>query len=488
MGSASSPLLAVRDDEVEDEIAKRSCWMETRRELRLVWGIAGPAILTSVFQYTLGSVTQTLVGHIGTLELAAVGIQNLVIAGIGFGIMLGMGSALETLCGQAFGAGKPNMLGVYLQRSWIILLLTALVLSLTYIFASPILKFLGQSDEIAELAGKFSIWMIPELFAFAINFPIQKFLQAQSKVMAMAWISSVCLILHLFISWLFIIKLGMGLLGAAITLNFSWWILVAGQLGYVLSGCCKDSWTGFSWLAFRGLGAFFRLSVASAVMLCLEYWTLMVVIVLAGLLKNPEIAVDAASICMNVEGWCFMVPLGLVAAVSVRVSNELGAGHPKAARFSVLVVITISVLIQTTFMLIILLTKKDFPRLFTENELVMEKVSKIAYFLCASIFLGSIQPVLSGVAIGAGWQATVAYINLGCYYAVGLTIAILLGFKFNLGLEGIWGGVLIGILLQTIILIIVTWWTDWEKEAALANERVSIWEGSEVIAIHAGKS
>lgn len=88
MASASSPLFAVRNEDEEEEMAVSSCWVDTRRELRLVWGIAGPAILTSVFQYTLGATTQTLTGHIGTLELAAVGIQNLVVSGIAFGIMV----------------------------------------------------------------------------------------------------------------------------------------------------------------------------------------------------------------------------------------------------------------------------------------------------------------------------------------------------------------------------------------------------------------
>lgn len=178
-----------------------------------------------------------------------------------------MGSALETLCGQAYGAGKMSMLGIYLQRSWVILLATAVLLSVTYIFATPILKLLGQSHEIAELAGRFSIWMIPELFAYAVNFPIQKFLQAQSKVMAMAWISAAVLVIHVILSWLFIIKLEMGLVGAAITLNFAWFLLDVGQLVYVLSASCKDSWTGFSWLAFTELVDFLGLSLASAVML-----------------------------------------------------------------------------------------------------------------------------------------------------------------------------------------------------------------------------
>lgn len=38
-----------------------------------------------------------------------------------------------------------------------------------------------------------------------------------------------------------------------------------------------------------------------------------------------------------------------------------------------------------------------------------------------------------GVAVGAGWQWIVAYINIGCYYIVGLPAGILLGFTFGFG-------------------------------------------------------
>lgn len=92
-----------------------------------------------------------------------------------------MGSALETLCGQAFGAGQVYMLGVYMQRSWIILWVSCIILLPIYVFATPILKLLGQEDDIADLAGEFTILIIPQLFSLAINFPAQKFLQAQSK-------------------------------------------------------------------------------------------------------------------------------------------------------------------------------------------------------------------------------------------------------------------------------------------------------------------
>lgn len=41
----------------------------------------------------------------------------------------------------------------------------------------------------------------------------------------------------------------------------------------------------------------------------------------------------------------------------------------------------------------------------------------------------------SGVAIGAGWQALVAYINLGCYYIFGLPLGIVLGYVAKFGVK-----------------------------------------------------
>ena len=180
---------------------------------------------------------------------------------------LGMGSALETLCGQAVGAGQIDMLGIYMQRSWVILVTTALLLSLLYIFAAPLLKLIGQTEEISEAAGVFAIYMIPQLFAYAMNFPIAKFLQSQSKIMVMALIAAVVLVLHTLFSWLFMLKLGWGLVGAAIVLDTSWWLIVIAQLLYIFSGTCGRAWSGFSLKAFQNLWGFVKLSLASAVML-----------------------------------------------------------------------------------------------------------------------------------------------------------------------------------------------------------------------------
>lgn len=182
-------------------------------------------------------------------------------------LQLGMGSALETLCGQAYGANNHGVLGIYLQRSWIILNTAVFPILFLFIFATPVLKFLGQSAEISKEAGKLALWMIPQQFAYAMMIPLSKFLQAQSKVMEMAVIAAIALCLHTFLSWLMMMKLSWGLFGAALVLNASWWFMTLAQFLFVVTGFCGRTWSGFSWKAFANLSEFLKLSMSSAIML-----------------------------------------------------------------------------------------------------------------------------------------------------------------------------------------------------------------------------
>ncbi|CDO97089.1 unnamed protein product [Coffea canephora] len=474
--AAMEPIMSLEIEEKEDKQRKRvggkkicgRSWNESKK----MWEIAAPAILTAVAQFSFEFVTAAFIGHLGEVELAAVSVVQNVIEGFVYGIMLGMGSALETLCGQAVGAGQFEMLGAYMQRSCIITLVTALLLSPFYIFTAPLLKLLHQDPRISHLAGKYALWVIPQLFAYALNFPIQKFLQAQSKIWVMTIISLVMLGIHVLLNWIFVTMLGHGLLGAAVAGNISWWLMVLAQIIYVVGGFFPEAWTGFSSLAFKQLASFVKFSLASAIMLCLELWYYTVVILMVGWLKNPEIAVDAVSICMNLQLWTLMIALGFNAAVSVRVSNELGAGRPKAAKFSTVVAVTTSTIFGIIFTVIILATKGQFPRIFSDKPEVIRETSKLGYFLAATVFLNSIQPVLHGMAVGAGWQFSVALVNAGCYYVFGLPFGALLGYKFKLGVKGIWAGMLAGCLLQTVILVVNVFRANWSNEALQAEERV----------------
>ena len=81
---------------------------------------------------------------------------------------------------------------------------------------------------------------------------------------------------------------------------------------------------------------------------------------------------------------------------SVRVGNELGAGHPKSAAFSVVVVTLVSFLISVVAAALVLVLRHVISYAFTGGETVAQAVSDLCPVLAITLMLNGIQPVLSG--------------------------------------------------------------------------------------------
>ncbi|ONH94682.1 hypothetical protein PRUPE_7G026300 [Prunus persica] len=465
------------DDKDEDLPLKTRVWNENKK----LWVVAGPAIFTRVSTFGTNIVSQAFIGHIGSTELAAFSLVFTVLVRFANGLLLGMASALETVCGQSYGAKQYHMLGVHLQRSWIVLFVSTLFLIPICIFATPILEALGQKDNIAEEAGYISLWVIPVLFAFVVSFTCQMYLQSQSKNMIIAYVSAVSITIHILLSWLLTVKFKFGVAGAMVSTVIAYWLPNVCQLLFVLCGGCPDTWTGFSTLAFKDLWNVVKLSLSSGVMLCLELWYNTILVLLTGNMEDAEVSIDALAICLNINGWEMMIALGFLATASVRVSNELGRGSAKAAKFSVVVIVLTSLSIGFVLFLLFLFLRERLAYIFTTNDEVAKKVAELSPLLAFSILLNSVQPVLSGVAIGAGWQSIVAYVNIACYYLIGIPIGAVLGFLLHLQVKGVWIGMLFGTFVQTIVLVILTCKTDWEKQVTIARNRVRKWNVREDI-------
>ncbi|XP_068663421.1 protein DETOXIFICATION 20-like [Aristolochia californica] len=449
----------------------RKIWVESRK----LWRVGGPSVITRLTLFGMFVVTQSFMGHIGDGELAAYALVQTVIMRFSNGILLGMGSALETFCGQAYGAGQHQMMGIYMQRSWIVLLVTATILIPVYTYTTEIFLSMGQEEEISRMAGPISLWFIPINYYYVFTYTLQMFLQAQLKNAVIAWVSTASFLLHILLSWVFVDVCKLGVDGAMGSMILSCWLAIIGQFIYVFGGWCPNTWTGFSWLAFRELWPVIKLSLASGVMICLELWYNSVLVLLAGYMPNAEVAINAFSICLNITAWELMISLGFLSAASVRVANELGRGDASAAKFAILTVSATSLFIGLVFFILFMALGGLISYAFTSNVEVAKEVDSLRIYLSLSVLLNSIQPVLSGVALGAGWQHIVAYVNIGSYYILGIPLGIVLGYVANLSIRGIWIGMICGIAIQTLVLIIITSKTDWNKQVEQASHRVKKW-------------
>ncbi|KDP29683.1 hypothetical protein JCGZ_18845 [Jatropha curcas] len=306
------------------------------------------------------------------------------------------------------------------------------------ILVSPILRGLGQDPKLAKVAGHISLWLTPVMFSFIISFTCQMFLQAQSMNMIITYLAVFLLGLHILLSWLLTVKYKFRIPGAMASTILAYWVPNLGQL-------------------------------------ILEVWYNTVLILLIGHTQNAEVSIDALSICLNINGWEMMISLGFLAAASVRVSNELGRGNSNAAKFSIVMIVATSCILGFVLFVLFLFLRGKLAYIFTKSPQVADAVASLSPLFAFSILVNSIQPVLSRVTVGAGRQKTVAYVNIACYYLIGIPVGAVLGKNSFCTLQGVWFGMLFGTLTQTIALIIITCKTDWEKQVYVARNRINKW-------------
>ncbi|MED6113812.1 hypothetical protein PIB30_074371 [Stylosanthes scabra] len=95
----------------------------------------------------------------------------------------GMASGLETLCGQAYGAEQYQKFGMQIHTTAIFsLLLMCVPLAMIWFNMERILIFIVQDPLISHKVGKFTIWRVPGLFAYAIQQPFLRYLNDSDVV------------------------------------------------------------------------------------------------------------------------------------------------------------------------------------------------------------------------------------------------------------------------------------------------------------------
>lgn len=180
----------------------------------------------------------------------------------------GLACALETLCGQAYGAQEYQKLGTYTYSAMVFLIPICVPISILWIFMDKILVLAGQDPQIADVACKYSIWLIPAILASAILRPLIQYLQSQSFVLPMFLSSFATLCFHVPICYFLIYKVDLGNTGAALALNLSYLFNVIVLVLYVrYSSSCEKTRTLFvKDINFSCIKEFSRFALPSALM------------------------------------------------------------------------------------------------------------------------------------------------------------------------------------------------------------------------------
>lgn len=93
-----------------------------------------------------------------------------------------MANAVQTICGQAFGAKSYKTMGRTLQKALMLHFIVAILLGFMFYYSGTLLVAIGQEEEIAFMGQSYARGLIPHVLAAMLYAPMQRFLQAQNIV------------------------------------------------------------------------------------------------------------------------------------------------------------------------------------------------------------------------------------------------------------------------------------------------------------------
>ncbi|CAL9029986.1 unnamed protein product [Prunus brigantina] len=440
-------------------------------EAKCIANIAFPMVLTGLLLYSRTMISMLFLGRLGELALAggslAIGFANIT----GYSVLSGLAMGMEPICGQAYGAKRFKLLGLTLQRTVILLLLTSIPIALLWFNMKRILLSCGQQDDIATQAQYYIFYSLPDLIAQSLLHPLRIYLRSQSITVPLTFCATLAILLHIPINYLLVCVLNLGIKGVALSGVWTNVNLVGSLTFYIaISGVYKKTWGGFSKECFKGWKSLMNLAIPSCISVCLEWWWYEIMILLCGLLLNPQATVASMGILIQTTGLIYIFPSSLSFGVSTRVGNELGANRPERAKLATIVGLSFSFILGFSALLFAVTVRNIWASMYTQDSEIITLTSMVLPIIGLCELGNCPQTTGCGVLRGTARPKLGANINLGCFYLVGMPVAVWLGFFAGFDFRGLWLGLLAAQGSCVVTMLFVLARTNWELQAQRAKE------------------
>ncbi|XP_078080810.1 multidrug and toxin extrusion protein 1-like isoform X4 [Mustelus asterias] len=366
--------------------------------------------------FLIGIVSSIFCGHLGKVELDAVCLATAVINVSGISVGAGLASACDTLISQTYGSKNLKRIGVILQRGILILMVACFPCWALFINTEHILLALRQSPQVAQLTQFYVRIFIPGLPATFLYQLEIKYLQNQGIILPQIFTGLIANIFNAVVNYFLLYVLTLGVPGSAAANVASQYCQAILLFGYIRwKKLYVGTWTGWSTDCLQEWGNFVRLAIPSMLMLCIEWWTY-------------EIGTFLAGCC------------------SLLIAMILGA------------------------------SRSLLGYIFTTDKDIIQLVSDVDPIIAAFHWFEAIATVSGGVLRGVGKQKLGAIGNLVGFYSIGFPLGVTLMFAAHLGVQGLWSGLFICVVVQTVFFLIVIAKLNWNKasDQAMVNAGMKI--------------
>ena len=433
-------------------------------EMRALLALGIPMAAAQFVQYLVFFFDTAMIGRISPEDVAAAALGSVIYFALW---MLGSGPvmAVSPLVSQALGADQNSTQDA--RRSvrmalWVIFLMTPIIIFLLTFTESLALKF-GQDPVVAEKAGRYVLALGPGL-AFAMGtMALRNFLAALEKTFIPFILVSIVTALNILLNYILIFgHFGaprLELVGAGIASSLSYIFGFGLFMLYIRLDALANSFQVFQnfwktdWVRFKEVVS---LGWPISLTTLFEGMLFNAAVIIMGVIGVMEQA--AYQIALNVVALAFMLPWGLSMAGAVRIGLAEGAENKNAVKRCAGVTIIASVCAIMLMAVPIAIAPEFITSLYLELDEPKnaQAIALIIGFLpiaVAFMLFDASQVAANQLLRGlkdVRWPMVLTGIS---YWVIGFPVAYYLGLKTSLGANGVWYGLMAGLITASVLLI-----------------------------------
>ena len=365
---------------------------------RRVLALAVPAVAALVAQPLMMLADTWIVGHLGTVPLAGLGIGSGLLTTV-TGLMIFLAYGSTSVVARQIGAGRAGRgieLGV--QAMWLAALIGTTVGALTWIAAPWLAAWLGATGEVHTQAVEYLRWSLPGLPGMLVMLAATGTFRGLADARTPLVLSVSSAVLNLILNVSFVFGLGMGIGGAGLgtavaetALGATAALLVARKARAVGAGL------GPSWREMMS-------SLAVGVPLLLRTVTLRVALLVTTFVaaKQGTAGLAAHHVAMQLWGLLSYALDALAIAGQTIIGTALGASDVQEARDSTRLMTWWSVGGGAVIGLVVVFVRGPVAAFFAPDDDVRALVAWLMVLIACTLPLAGYVFLLDGVLIGAG--------------------------------------------------------------------------------------
>lgn len=429
-----------------------------REHFKRNFQLAYPVVLSQLGHVLVGTADSVMVGRVGTAELAAVSVANAVFSvAMMFGIGISFG--LTPLIAQSDGEGNQRAGMRFLKHSFVINILFGLLLFGILLFGGFILDILNQPKDVVALAKPYLAIIGFSLLPFMVFQTFKQFAEGLSLTKQAMYITLSANVLNIFLNYILIFgKLGfepMGLIGAGWATLISRIIMAIVMVLFVrYYKVFSVYWDYFKVTVWNGktFKNLLNLGVPTGFQYIFEVGAFASAAIMIGWMGAVPLA--SHQVAMNLASISYMMATGISAAATVRVGNQLGQKDIPTMRIAAFTCFLMAILFMAITGSIFMIFNHLLPTLYTSDPAVISIAASLLIIAALFQLSDGIQVVGLGALRGMGDVKLPTLVTFMAYWVIGLPTGYLLAFVFDIGEEGVWYGLLIGLSVTAVILFI----------------------------------